>query len=147
LSLLAVEQLDVRHGLLQAVRGISFDVRRGETIALVGANGAGKTTLLRAIAGAHRVTSGRVLFNGADVTQAPAHRRVGLGVALVPEGRRLFAQMSVEENLALARAAGRSGAWTIEAVMEAFPNLKPRRKARAGTLSGGEQQATAIGGR
>jgi branched-chain amino acid transport system ATP-binding protein len=145
LSLLAVEQLDVRHGLLQAVRGISFDVRRGETIALVGANGAGKTTLLRAIAGAHRVTSGRVLFNGADVTQAPAHRRVGLGVALVPEGRRLFAQMSVEENLALARAAGRSGAWTIEAVMEAFPNLKPRRKARAGTLSGGEQQATAIG--
>jgi branched-chain amino acid transport system ATP-binding protein len=145
LSLLAIDKLDVRHGLLQAVRGISFDVQRGETIALVGANGAGKTTLLRAIAGAHRTTAGRVLFNGADVTQAPAHTRVGLGIALVPEGRRLFAQMSVEENLALARAARRSGAWTIEAVMEAFPNLKARRKARAGTLSGGEQQATAIG--
>ena len=75
----------------------------------------------------------------------PAHLRVGRGVALVPEGRRLFARMSVEENLMLARAAGRAGAWTIEAVMEAFPNLKARRHARAGTLSGGEQQATAIG--
>jgi branched-chain amino acid transport system ATP-binding protein len=145
LSLLTVEQLDVRHGLLQAVRGIDFAIERGETIALIGANGAGKTTLLRAIAGAHRATAGRVLFNGADVTEAPAHARVGLGIALVPEGRRLFAGMSVEENLALARAAGRPGAWTIEAVMEAFPNLKARRKARAGTLSGGEQQATAIG--
>jgi branched-chain amino acid transport system ATP-binding protein len=145
LSLLAIEAIDVRHGLLQAVRGVSFQIERGETVALVGANGAGKTTLLRAIAGAHPTTGGRVLFNGADVTQAPSHRRVGLGIALVPEGRRLFAQMSVEENLLLARAAGRAGAWTIDAVMEAFPNLKPRRKARAGTLSGGEQQATAIG--
>jgi branched-chain amino acid transport system ATP-binding protein len=145
LSLLAVEQLDVRHGLLQAVRGVSFRIERGETIALVGANGAGKTTLLRAIAGAHRATGGRVLFNDVDVTQAPAHERVGAGIALVPEGRRLFAQMSVEENLLLARAARRPGAWTLDAVMQAFPNLKARRKARAGTLSGGEQQATAIG--
>ena len=145
MSLLAVEQLDVRHGLLQAVRGVSFQIARGETIALVGANGAGKTTLLRAIAGAHPTTGGRVLFNGAEVTQAPAHQRVASGIALVPEGRRLFAQMSVEENLLLARAARRPGAWTIDAVMEAFPNLKARRKARAGTLSGGEQQATAIG--
>lgn len=145
MSLLAVERLDVRHGLLQAVRGVSFAIERGETIALVGANGAGKTTLLRAIAGAHPTTGGRVLFNGAEVTRAPSHRRVGSGIALVPEGRRLFAQMSVEENLLLARAAGRSGAWTLEAVMAAFPNLKARRKARAGTLSGGEQQATAIG--
>jgi branched-chain amino acid transport system ATP-binding protein len=145
LSLLAVEQLDVRHGLLQAVRGVSFQIARGETLALVGANGAGKTTLLRAIAGAHPTTGGRVLFNGVEVTQAPAHQRVASGIALVPEGRRLFAQMSVEENLLLARAARRPGAWTIDAVMEAFPNLKARRKARAGTLSGGEQQATAIG--
>jgi branched-chain amino acid transport system ATP-binding protein len=145
LSLLDVEALDVRHGLLQAVRGISFHVERGETVALVGANGAGKTTLLRAIAGAHPATGGRVSFDGADVTHAPAHDRVGQGIALVPEGRRLFAKMSVEENLMLARAAGRPGAWTIDAVMEAFPNLKARRHARAGTLSGGEQQATAIG--
>jgi branched-chain amino acid transport system ATP-binding protein len=145
LSLLAVEDLDVRHGLLQAVRGVSFEIERGETLALVGANGAGKTTLLRAIAGAHPTTGGRVSFNGADVTRTPAHLRVGRGIALVPEGRRLFAKMSVEENLMLARAAGRGGAWTIEAVMEAFPNLKARRNARAGTLSGGEQQATAIG--
>jgi branched-chain amino acid transport system ATP-binding protein len=145
LRLLTIEQLDVRHGLLQAVRSISFAIQRGETVALVGANGAGKTTLLRAIAGAHPATSGRVMFNGSDVTHAPSHKRVASGIALVPEGRRLFAQMSVEENLMLSRAAGRSGAWTIDAVMEAFPNLKARRKARAGTLSGGEQQATAIG--
>jgi branched-chain amino acid transport system ATP-binding protein len=145
LSLLAVENLDVRHGLLQAVRGVSFTIARGETVALVGANGAGKTTLLRAIAGAHPVAGGRVLFNGAEVTRTSAHQRVGRGIALVPEGRRLFAKMSVEENLLLAQAAGRAGAWTIEAVMEAFPNLEARRHARAGTLSGGEQQATAIG--
>jgi branched-chain amino acid transport system ATP-binding protein len=145
LSLLAVENLDIRHGLLQAVRGVSFTVARGETVALVGANGAGKTTLLRAIAGAHPVAGGRVLFNGAEVTRTSAHQRVGRGIALVPEGRRLFAKMSVEENLLLAQAAGRGGAWTIEAVMEAFPNLEARRHARAGTLSGGEQQATAIG--
>jgi branched-chain amino acid transport system ATP-binding protein len=145
LSLLAVEALDVRHGLLQAVRGISFEVERGETIALIGANGAGKTTLLRAIAGAHPSSGGRVSFDGAEVTHIPAHARVGRGIALVPEGRRLFAKMSVEENLLLARAAGRPGAWTVDAVMEAFPNLKARRAARAGTLSGGEQQATAIG--
>ena len=145
MSLLAVDALDVRHGLLQAVRGVSFDVARGETIALIGANGAGKTTLLRAIAGAHPSSGGRVSFNGAEVTHVPAHARVGRGIALVPEGRRLFAKMSVEENLMLARAAARPGAWTVDAVMEAFPNLKARRNARAGTLSGGEQQATAIG--
>ena len=145
MTLLVLEDLDVRHGLLQAVKNVSFSLAKGETLALIGANGAGKTTLLRSIAGAHLPAGGRILFNGADLTAMPAHKRVGLGIALVPEGRRLFAQMTVEENLLLARSAGRAGPWTIEAVLEAFPNLKNRRKARAGSLSGGEQQATAIG--
>ena len=145
MSVLAVEKLDVRHGLLQAVRDVSFSVARGETLALVGANGAGKTTLLRAIAGAHLPAGGRILLGNDDITQVPSHRRVGLGVALVPEGRRLFAQMTVEENLQLGRTSGRSGEWTVERVLEMFPNLKPRRHAKAGHLSGGEQQATAIG--
>jgi branched-chain amino acid transport system ATP-binding protein len=142
---LDVVSLDVRHGLLQAVREVSFSVARGETLALVGANGAGKTTLLRAVAGAHLPAGGKVLLNGAELTRVPAHKRVAQGVALVPEGRKLFAQLTVEENLLLGRAAGRSGAWTVDAVMAAFPNLQKRRHARAGTLSGGEQQATAIG--
>ena len=145
MTLLSVEHLNARHGLLQAVRGVSLSVAKGETVALVGANGAGKTTLMRAIAGAHRISGGKVLFNGADVSAMPAHQRVAMGIALVPEGRRLFARLSVEENLALARAAGRPGEWTIDAVMEAFPNLKARRRHLAGHLSGGEQQATAIG--
>ena len=142
---LAVEHLDVRHGQLQAVRDISFKVAPGETLALVGANGAGKTTLLRAIAGAHLPKDGRVLLGDDDITTIPAHQRVSRGVALVPEGRRLFASMTVEENLLLGRMAGRTGSWSVERVLEAFPNLKSRFKARAGTLSGGEQQATAIG--
>jgi branched-chain amino acid transport system ATP-binding protein len=142
---LSVEHLDVRHGQLQAVRDISFTVEPGQTLALVGANGAGKTTLLRAIAGAHLPKGGRVLLGGEDITTIPSHLRVARGVALVPEGRRLFGAMTVEENLLLGRMAGRKGDWTVERVLETFPNLKPRFKARAGTLSGGEQQATAIG--
>lgn len=145
MTLLEVARLDVRHGLLQAVREVSFSVTAGETIVLVGANGAGKTTLLRALAGAHRVSAGRILHKGKDITGMPSHRRVGLGIALVPEGRRLFAAMTVEENLLLAQSAKRPGSWTIESVLATFPNLVKRRNARAGTLSGGEQQATAIG--
>ena len=143
MTLLAVERLDVRHGLLQAVREVSFQVGEGETVALVGANGAGKTTLLRAIAGAHRPHAGRVVFDGADITSVPAHQRVRRGIALVPEGRRLFPQLTLEENLRV--AAGRDGAWGVERVLEAFPLLRPLRKQRAASLSGGEQQATAIG--
>jgi branched-chain amino acid transport system ATP-binding protein len=142
-TLLTVERLDVRHGLLQAVREVSFEVDEGETVALVGANGAGKTTLLRAIAGAHRPHGGRVLFDGADITTVPAHVRVRRGIALVPEGRRLFAQLTVEENLRV--AAGRGGAWDVDRVLEAFPLLGPLRQRRAASLSGGEQQAAAIG--
>ncbi|ESX11773.1 ABC transporter ATP-binding protein [Mesorhizobium sp. M0615] len=145
MSLLAIENLVVRHGLLQAVRGVSFTIERRETLALVGANGAGKTTLLRAIAGAHQPTAGRVLLDSADITGVPSHKRVGMGVALVPEGRKLFVQMTVEENLLLGKTAGRPGDWSVERVLDTFPNLKPRRHAKTGHLSGGEQQATAIG--
>src|SRR5437660_9814988 len=118
---------------------------QGETLALVGANGAGKTTLLRTIAGAHRAAAGRVVFDGADVTTVPSHRRVGLGISLVPEGRRLFPGLTVEENLEVAAVRGRPGRWNVQSVMEAFPLLKPLRKRQAANLSGGEQQATAIG--
>ena len=145
MSLLRVENVVARHGQFQAVSDVTLSVAPGDRIAIVGANGAGKTTLLRTLAGAHPAVSGRLVFQDADITLLPAYKRVGLGLALVPEGRRLFPDMSVEENLSLAQHAGRSGAWTIDSVMNAFPNLKERRNARAGTLSGGEQQATSIG--
>ena len=145
MSLLSVQALDIRHGLLQAVCGVSFEVDEGETVALIGANGAGKTTLLRAIAGVHRPSGGQISFDGSDVTQTPAYDRVAMGIALVPEGRRLFAGLTVEENLRISCASGRKGDWTVDRVMETFPMLKARRKARCSTLSGGEQQATAIG--
>jgi branched-chain amino acid transport system ATP-binding protein len=141
-TLLEVSGLDVRHGLLQAVRGVSLTIAEGETIALVGANGAGKSTLLRTIAGAHRPAAGSVSFDGADVTSLPAHRRVGLGIGLVPEGRQLFLSLTVEENL---QVAARPGYWTLEKVLEAFPLVEARRGSRAMNLSGGERQATAIG--
>jgi branched-chain amino acid transport system ATP-binding protein len=145
MTLLAVEGLDVRHGLLRAVREVSLEVGEGETLALVGANGAGKSTLLRAIAGSHRPAGGRILLDGVDITSVAPYRRVRLGISLVPEGRRLFSGLTVEENLLVARRRGRPGPWDVEAVLDAFPLLVPRRKARAGSLSGGEQQAAAIG--
>lgn len=140
-----MEAVTARHGQLEAVSGVALKVELGDRIAIGGANGAGKTTFLRTLAGAHPATSGRIFFQETDITLQAAYKRVGLGLALAPEGRRLFPDMSVEENLALARHVGRRGAWTMDRVMNAFPNLKERRKARAGTLSGGEQQATAIG--
>lgn len=143
MTLLRVEELDCRYGLLQAVREVSFEVAQGETIALIGANGAGKSTLLRAIAGAHKPHGGRVVFDDADVTSMPAHHRVSLGIALVPEGRRLFPSLTVEENLRV--AAARHGRWNVQSVLEVFPLLQPRRRLPAANLSGGEQQAVAIG--
>ncbi|HEX3760411.1 MAG TPA: ABC transporter ATP-binding protein [Kofleriaceae bacterium] len=145
MTLLAVDGLEARHGLLAAVRGVSLALGDGERLALVGANGAGKTTLLRAIAGAHPVAAGSVRLDGADVTAVPAHRRVALGIALVPEGRRLFTDMTVMENLLVAGRHGRPGPWNVDAVLDAFPLLRPLRHRRAAALSGGEQQATAIG--
>jgi len=145
MTLLEVEAIEARHGLLRAVRGVSLSLAEGEKVALVGANGAGKTTLMRVIAGAHPAAAGRVRFDGEDVTDLPAHRRVGLGIALVPEGRRLFPDMTLEENLLVAGRQARPGQWNVEAVLEAFPLLRPLRGRRAATLSGGEQQAAAIG--
>jgi len=141
MTLLTVESLDCRYGLLQAVRGVSFEIGQGETVALIGANGAGKTTLMRAVAGAHRPHG---VFDGIDITRIPAHRRVALGIALVPEGRRLFPGLTVEENLRVATSR-RRGRWNVKSVLEVFPLLQPRRHVAAANLSGGEQQAVAIG--
>jgi branched-chain amino acid transport system ATP-binding protein len=144
-SLLEVRGLEARHGLLKAVRGVDLLLAEGEKLALVGANGAGKTTLLRTIAGIHPASAGSVTFEGQDVTAVPAHRRVALGIALVPEGRQLFISMSVADNLKVAMAAGRADRWNFETVVDALPQLKPKLKAPAGSLSGGQQQAVAIG--
>jgi branched-chain amino acid transport system ATP-binding protein len=144
-SLLNVEELEARHGLLRAVRGVTLAVEEGETLALVGANGAGKSTLLRTIAGAHKPAGGRILLDGNDISSVAPHRRVDLGIALVPEGRRLFTSLTVEENLLVAGRRRRKGYWNLQSVLEVFPLLAQRLKTRAGDLSGGEQQATAIG--
>jgi branched-chain amino acid transport system ATP-binding protein len=145
MTVLAARGSDARHGLLPAVRDVSLEVGEGETLALVGANGAGKTTLLRVLAGAHKPAAGVVELDGADITRVPAHKRVGLGIALVPEGRRLFPHMTVEENLLVGAQRHRGGSWNVESALEAFPLLRPLRHKRASSLSGGEQQATAIG--
>jgi branched-chain amino acid transport system ATP-binding protein len=145
MSLLRVENLEARHGLLQAVRGVSFAIARGEIYALVGANGAGKTTLLRAVAGAHKLSAGRIVYDGNDISQVKAHRRVAIGIALVPEGRRLFPGLTVEENLLVAARTRRAGIWNMERVLAAFPLLRDCLKRLGGDLSGGQQQATSIG--
>jgi branched-chain amino acid transport system ATP-binding protein len=145
MTLLVVDSLELHHRLLEAVRGVSMMVDEGEVVALVGANGAGKTTFLRGVAGAHRPAAGRIALDGTDVTRTPAFQRVKLGIGLVPEGRRLFANMTVEENLKVAHQPSRSGRWNVETVLEALPLLQRLRRQRAATLSGGEQQMTAIG--
>jgi branched-chain amino acid transport system ATP-binding protein len=143
-GLLQIDNLVARHGLLQAVREVSLSVAEGEVLALVGANGAGKSTLLRTIAGAHPAAGGTIRLDGADITRVPSHLRVARGLALVPEGRKLFPEMTVEENLLVAGGRARPGTWTIDTVLNAFPMLKPLRRKRAANLSGGEQQATSI---
>jgi branched-chain amino acid transport system ATP-binding protein len=145
MSLLSVAGIHCHHGLLPAVRGVSFEVAEGETMALLGANGAGKTTLLRAVAGAHRLSAGRVAFDGRDLTGITGHGRVALGIALVPEGRRLFPGLTVEQNLLIASSRRRPGRWELESLLDAFPILRPLRGRLAANLSGGEQQAVAIG--
>ena len=145
MTLLSIENLDVRYGQFKAVRSVSVKVGAGEVVAMIGANGAGKTTLLRTLAGAIRPAGGRILFKDKDVTALSAHERVKSGMVLVPEGRRLFARMTVEENLQLGALVKRGGDWSVDRIFSIFPNLVKRRHAKTGTLSGGEQQATAIG--
>ena len=143
--MLEVRHLTVRHGYLQALTDISLTVSAGETLAIIGANGAGKSTLLRTIIGLHRPSAGSVRLDGRDITASPPHARVREGIALVPEGRRLFPSLSVEENLQVGRSTGRSGSWTLDRVFRLFSWMGDRRREPTVHLSGGEQQAVAIG--
>jgi branched-chain amino acid transport system ATP-binding protein len=143
--LLQLEGVDVRYGDFQAVFGVDLVVDRGETVAIIGANGAGKSTLLNAIAGLVPVRSGRLLYAGESLEGVPAHRRVGRGIALVPEGRRIFESLTVAENLMVGAHARRPGPWNTERVLGAFPLLERLMSRQTSGLSGGERQALAIG--
>jgi branched-chain amino acid transport system ATP-binding protein len=141
---LSVRGLDAGYADFQALFGVSLDVAPGETVALVGANGAGKTTLLSAIAGALRPWAGTITMDGADIAGLPDYQRARSGVVLVPEGRRLFASLTVEENILIPVTGRQDGPWPLEALYELFPIVAARRSHRAALLSGGEQQAVAI---
>lgn len=143
--LLEVVDLSVHHGQLQALHDVSLAVPAGHVHAMIGANGAGKSTLLRTIAGLHHPTSGSMRLGGADITSLRPERRVAAGIALVPEGRRLFPSLSLEENLLVGGTSRRNGQWNLEAIYGLFGWMRDRRQQRAAQLSGGEQQAVAIG--
>ncbi|MBO5617062.1 MAG: ABC transporter ATP-binding protein [Pseudobutyrivibrio sp.] len=146
--MLKVENLVVNYGMIQALKGISFDVNEGEVIALIGANGAGKTTTLQTISGMLSPTSGKVLLEGIDITKIPGHKIVSMGLAHVPEGRRVFGGLTVLENLkmgAYTRSSKTEIAESFERIYASFPRLKERQNQLAGTLSGGEQQMLAMG--
>jgi branched-chain amino acid transport system ATP-binding protein len=143
--ILEVRDLTVHHGQLRALDHVSLRVFPGEVYAIIGANGAGKSTLLRTIAGLQRPTEGSILFDGTDVTRVRPERRAIGGIAMVPEGRRLFPSLSVEENLQVGATHARKGPWTIERIYELFAWMKDRRTQRTEQLSGGEQQSVAIG--
>jgi branched-chain amino acid transport system ATP-binding protein len=145
MSLLDVEAVDVFYGDFQALYGLSVHVDEGETLAVIGANGAGKSTLLKTIAGINAVGSGDVRFDGTSIATMPTHRRVPLGIALTPEGRRIFPSLTLEENLLVGGYRARSGPWNLQAVYDAFPLLSDRRTRLGASASGGEQQAAAIG--
>ena len=148
MAMLEVKDLEVYYGMIQAIKGVSFHVDQGEVIALIGANGAGKTTILHTVTGLLSPKKGSVVFEGQEVTKIPAHKIVSLGMAHVPEGRRVFAELSVYENLKM-------GAYTrkdkseieenLQKIYQRFPRLKERKNQMAGTLSGGEQQMLAMG--
>jgi branched-chain amino acid transport system ATP-binding protein len=151
MSLLSVENLVIKFGVLEALKGVSLELQEGEIAAVLGANGAGKTTLLRAISGLCSPDSGSITLNGRDLSKIPAHQLIREGIAHVPEGRHVFSTLSVEENLRIGvygvrdLPAGKDYAKTRDFVYRLFPILKDRRRQLAGTLSGGEQQMLAIG--
>ena len=148
MALLEVKDIEVYYGMIQALRGVSFEVNKGGVVALIGANGAGKTTTLHTITGLLRAKSGHILFNGNDISKVPAHKIVTMGMAHVPEGRRVFANMSVLQNLkmgAYTRKDKNEIEATIQKVYKHFPRLQERQNQMAGTLSGGEQQMLAMG--
>jgi branched-chain amino acid transport system ATP-binding protein len=146
--MLKLESVSISYGAIQAVRDVSIDVPRGEVVTIIGANGAGKSTLLKSIVGLEPVAGGRISFDGQDITKTPAHRRTGMGVALSPEGRGVFSDQSVRDNLLLGAYCKKSDSarteQKIEQFFELFPRLKERQEQFAGTLSGGEQQMLAI---
>lgn len=143
--MLEVRDLHVSYGQMSALRDISLSLETGTVLAVIGANGAGKSTLLKAIAGLLTPVSGQVLLDGEDITRLPAHARARRGISLVPEGRRLFRSLTIQENLQVPRSARRTGAWDLDTVYELLPLLSDRRNRLAADLSGGEQQMTAIG--
>lgn len=148
MAILEVKDLEVYYGVIQAIRGISFEVKQGEIIALIGANGAGKTTTLQTITGLIPSKSGKIFYEGKDITKIPGHKLVSMGIAHVPEGRRVFASLSVLQNLKLGaytRSDKKELEDTLQMIYKRFPRLEERKNQMAGTLSGGEQQMLAMG--
>jgi branched-chain amino acid transport system ATP-binding protein len=147
-EMLKVENINVYYGSIHAIKGVSFSVNKGEIVTLIGANGAGKSTTLNTVSGLLRSKTGSITFNGQDLGKIPPHKIVSMGLAQVPEGRRVFLTMTVQENLEMGAYTQKKGDnmnVELEKVYERFPRLKERRKQIAGTLSGGEQQMLAMG--
>ena len=148
MAMLKVTDLNVYYGVIQAIKGVSFEVNEGEVIALIGANGAGKTTILHTITGLVEAKSGKVEFEGKDITRMPGHKIVSLGMAHVPEGRRVFSDLTVLENLKMGAYTQKDKGVineTLKMIYKRFPGLEERKNQQAGTLSGGEQQMLAMG--
>ncbi len=148
MAMLKITDLEVCYGVIQAIKGISFEVNKGEVVALIGANGAGKTTILHTITGLIPPKAGKIEYEGRDITRMPGHKIVSLGMAHVPEGRRVFAELTVLENLKLGaytRKDKNEISGTLAMVYKRFPRLEERKNQLAGTLSGGEQQMLAMG--
>lgn len=148
MAMLEIRDLEVFYGMIQAIKGVSFEVNEGEVIALIGANGAGKTTILHTITGLLEAKKGTVTFDGKDITKVPAHKIVSMGMAHVPEGRRVFANLTVYQNLKMGAYTRKDKSEieeTLETVYKRFPRLKERHNQMSGTLSGGEQQMLAMG--